>query len=765
MKRLFEKILNDSAVLIFYFFTTILLTYPWITRFSTHKLGDDIDGSMLVWNLWWFGKSIFNSSESIFFTNYIFYPVGTGLVFHTLTILNGIFAFIIKPLAGVLISFNILTFLTFLLSGYGMFLLVEYITGSRSGAVIAGFIYAFCPFRMMRVSFINYLTTQWIPFYLLFLIKVLREDGRKYSNIILCSVFLLFNALICEIYGFFAALYTIPFFFFYGVGKNSKHKLSENILRISSVFLIFVLMFFPLLYRMVNIILSEGQSILSSTLENAQFESADLLSYFIPSPLHPLWGNGAGNIMSSFAGIFQETVVFPGFISIILCFCAFSVIEDRRKIIFFLFLAFVSALMSFGPYLHFFGRDTFFDAGVKIPMPYFFSFYLPFFSVVRIPGRYGLMAMVFISIVAGYGYRALSDRFREKKTLFCSVVLILFFEFWTLPFPLISDMKIPEVYSKIKNDKGDFALLHIPLGWRAKGTYHYGYNFTRYQYYQTYHEKRIMDGMLARTSQYNTDYFANLPIISSLVKLEYGKNLTSEEMSRDSEVAEKFTDFYNVKYIVIDEVYERVFSHLSPRSLKNIDKYLNGLFDLELVYERGEKGKKKIRKTFADYSRYLEKKNPPRLDPFYSKITALDTTYKVYRVNDTRKKRDVEITPQSPVRHFYLAGYWQEVNVGGEKCFSLPAGKKGIILYPSYNAEREKMNLLFSLNKGNEEMVFDAEINNQYERKISVRKINGNMRAEMEIPEEIQVSGMNRIEISLADKDLILDKISLSQSR
>ena len=222
--------------------------------------------------------------------------------------------------------------------------------------------------------------------------------------------------------------------------------MSENILRIACVFLIFIRMFSPLLYRMVSIILSEGQSILSSTLENAQFESADLLSYFIPSPLHPLWGNGAGYIMSSFTGIFQETVVFPGFISIILCLCAFLAAKNRREIIFFLCLAFVSVLMSFGPYLHFFGRDTFCDTGIKIPMPYLFSYYLPFFSAVRIPGRYGAMAMVFISIVAGYGFKSLSDRFRGKKTLFCTVIFILFFEFWTLPFPLISNMKIPEIY-------------------------------------------------------------------------------------------------------------------------------------------------------------------------------------------------------------------------------------------------------------------------------------------------------------------------------
>ena len=127
---------------------------------------------------------------------------------------------------------------------------------------------------------------------------------------------------------------------------------------------------------MLGIVFSEGQSILSSTIENARFESADSLSYFIPSPLHPLWGNSAAKVMSSFTGIFQETVVFPGFVSILLCLCSLFILRGRKEVIFFFCLAIFSALMSFGPYLHYLGRDTFFSAGIRIPMPYYFTYFL-----------------------------------------------------------------------------------------------------------------------------------------------------------------------------------------------------------------------------------------------------------------------------------------------------------------------------------------------------------------------------------------------------
>jgi len=632
MKDFFRKIIIDIPVLIFYSILTAVLTYPWIFKFTTHKLGDDIDGSMLVWNVWWVKKALLSYGESIFFTKYIFYPIGTTLVFHTLTIINGIFALIISPVADTLVAFNIITFLTFMLSGYGAFILIEYLTGSRWAALIGGIIYAFSPFRMFRVSFINYLSTQWMPLYFFFVLKILKEKGLKKSNIFWCALFLLFNALSCEIYGFYAILYTIPFLIFFSF-KEEGEGFKKNIIKVSAVFILFLIMFSPVIYRMIDFIVSEGSGILSSTLENAENESMDLLAYFIPNPLHPVWGDRSAMMMSRFSGVFQETVIFPGYMTLMIVLLLMIYKWRDKEIIFYFSLFAFSAVMSLGPYLHIGGKASFFESHLRIPMPYILSYYLPFFSAVRIPGRYGVMVMLFISILAGFGIKYICDKIKKRNVVVYPVMAVLVFELWTAPFTFISDMQIPPVYTQIKNESGDFAILHVPLGWRAKGTYHLGYNFTRFQYYQTYHGKRILDGMLARTLQRNTDYFAKTPIISTLVKIEYGEVPDEKSIESDIAYSAEFIKHFNVKYIVLDEVYERVFTHMTPEKLENIDSYLNRIFKLQLVYQNDKSSRPAIKMAFDEYAEFLKGKKPPRDDPFYGDITSLNTTYKVYKID------------------------------------------------------------------------------------------------------------------------------------
>ena len=308
-------------------------------------------------------------------------------------------------------------------------------------------------------------------------------------------------------------------------------------------------------------LVSNSNNILKSTLENAKSESADLLSYLIPGPLHPFWGNFSFNLTKHFSGLFQETVMFPGYTVLLLTLFSFFKAKKESFIKFWVLMLLISTILTFGPFLHINGRDHFLSSQISIPMPYLLTYYLPFLSAVRIPGRYGVMAMLFFAILLGYSLKSLFSKTKKYSLLWkTAIIFIILFEYLPLPFPLISDMKIPSVYERIKNEPGDYAILNVPLGWRAKGTYHLGYNLTRFQYYQTFHGKRILDGMLARTSQKNSDYFSGIPIIKSIISLEYDKPLAPETIERDRKVVDEFLDFFNIRYIILDEVYERIFT-------------------------------------------------------------------------------------------------------------------------------------------------------------------------------------------------------------
>ncbi len=738
-------------VLSVYAVLTVIFTYPWITKFSTHKLGDDIDGSMLIWNIWWIKKALSSQGCSLLFTDYIFYPVGTSLVFHTLTLINGIFAlplFLITK--NIILIYNILTFSAFALSGFGTYLLVDYLVKNKAAAFISGLIFAFCPFHLVKVSFINYLSAQWIPFYILFLIKSFNEEKSKYFNIFFAGLFLLFNTLICEIYGLFAVLFTLSYLAYCMISEKNYSLRKRIFFRCFAVFFLFLLLFSPFLYSMGKFLLEEGGEILSSTFENAKFESVDLLGYITPNPLHPIWGDFSFNMTRKFSGIFQETTIFPGYIVILLTLYSFIKIKNYPILKFWVLMLLISILLTFGPTLHINGKEQFFSSQVTIPMPYLITYYLPFLKAVRIPGRYGVMVMFFFAILTGYSLKMLFARKIKNLVLLQTVITaFIIFEYIPIPFPLISDMKIPGVYKEIKNDSGDFTILNMPLGWRAKGTYHLGYNFTRFQYYQTFHEKRIFDGMLARTLRGNTDYFAKAPIIKSLVSLEYGNSLSPETLQKDKGNIKEFLEFFNIKYIIIDEIYERVFTHISRDSLGNIDNYIKEVFPVELVFQNSNENRIKIDNAFREYKEFLEKKFPPRDDPFYNKITSLDTTFKVYRVNMDKSFNGIKIYPKKEISNLYLANGWSEISENNPAIQAVKS--KSLILVRFNNTDKKEIRFKASPLKPFEGGGFGLviKLNNCKTEEILIKP--GWNIYSVNLPEGLQKNGINRIEFLRAD--------------
>lgn len=738
-------------VLCIYVLLTIVLTYPWITKFTTYKLGDDIDGSMLIWNIWWIKKAFSSLGCSLLFSDYIFYPIGTSLVFHTLTLLNGIIAlpfFLITK--NIILIYNILTFSAFVLSGFGVYLLVDYLVKDKIAAFTSGLIFTFCPFHFVKVSFINYLSTQWIPFYILFLLKSFNEERSKYLNIFFASLFLLFNTLICEIYGLFAVLFTLSYLAYCLITEKNYSLRKRVVLRCFAVFFFFLLLFSPLLYSMGKFLLEEGGGILSSTFENAKFESVDLLGYITPNPLHPIWGDFFFNLTRNFSGIFQETTIFPGYIVILLTLYSFIKIKNYPILKFWVLMLLISILLTFGPTLHINGKEQFSSLQVTIPMPYLITYYLPFLKAVRIPGRYGVMVMLFFAILAGYSSKMLFARKTKNLNLLQIVIIgFIIFEYFSIPFPLISDMKIPGVYKGIKNSPGDFTILHIPLGWRAKGTYHIGYNFTRFQYYQTFHAKRILDGMLARTLMENTDYFAKAPIVKSLVSLEYGNSLNPEAIQKDKENIKEFLEFFNIKYIIIDEIYERVFTHISKDSLGNIDNYIKEVFPVELVFQNNSENRTKIDNAFREYKEFLEKKSPPREDPFYNEITSLDTTFKVYRVNMDKTFDGIKIYPKEEISNLYLANGWSEISENNPVIQAIKS--KPLILVRFNNTDKKEIRFKASPLKPFEGGGFGLVIKlNNYKTEEILIKPGWNIYS-VNLPEGLQKNGINRIEFLRAD--------------
>ena len=69
------------------------MTWP-LARYAGRAIpGDSFDGWQNYWNLWWVKKALLELLLSPFQTDYLFYPTGVDLYFHTLNIFNGLIHF------------------------------------------------------------------------------------------------------------------------------------------------------------------------------------------------------------------------------------------------------------------------------------------------------------------------------------------------------------------------------------------------------------------------------------------------------------------------------------------------------------------------------------------------------------------------------------------------------------------------------------------------------------------------------------------------
>src|SRR5438270_3971020 len=198
-------VLAHGLALLGYLVLALVFTYPLVLNFASAIPGDGYDGLQNYWNLWWVRRALLDLNSSPFFTTDLYYPTGTSLLFHTLNVFNGLCSLPIHLLSNLAITYNVVVLFTFVMSGYGTFLLAKHVmsTGrlptSDSIAFVAGFIFAFAPVRFAHLlGHMQVLSTEWLPFFALTMLRSY-ENVLSPRRIILPALFLGLNAL-CDWY-------------------------------------------------------------------------------------------------------------------------------------------------------------------------------------------------------------------------------------------------------------------------------------------------------------------------------------------------------------------------------------------------------------------------------------------------------------------------------------------------------------------------------------------------------------------------------------
>jgi len=561
----FKKWRTHLLVLLAYALLALVLTWPLIQRLGTHVPGNGIDDPPLTWNLWWVKHALLDLGVNPFDCEYMFYPIGINLAFYTLTLLNGLLSIPLQAVFSLIVANNILLLSSFILSAYGAFLFISYLLSGKSHrpsilipAFIGGLLYAFASSKMAYAALgqSNIASSQWIPFYVLYLFKT-GEQPRRWRYPLLAGLFLLFQAYAELTYASFLVLFTALWAVWqlWGFVRTQRRAdLGPLLVRLMLIGAILAVGLLPVLTMMLPDMLVEGD-IFGKGGGFADVFSADLLGFFIPTMYHPL----LGSLVEQFD--FDHTVgqhLFLGYSVLALALVGVVACWRRSVVKFWALSAIVFWLLTLGPTLRINGHDT------GLPLPFALVAQLPFFEGNRYPSRYSVLLFLSLAVLLAFGGRAAIDklqvssssRTRPRWLLAACCLLfgaLLLFEHLSAPLPT-SDMGVPPIYQTIAQEMpGDFALLDLPVAWRngfrVTGTQHPTIMFQ--QYYQSVHGKRILAGNTSRNPPFKFQYFTEAPVINTLIALETGHQVDLAVVDADRALAPDVLRFFNIQAVIV----------------------------------------------------------------------------------------------------------------------------------------------------------------------------------------------------------------------
>ena len=263
-------LLSRLAVLILFIGLSVVILYPRSIQMLGY-LHDGPDPKVLIWTMWWVQHQLLEDPLNLFRAN-IFYPHTDALAYSDSLIVQSILVLPLRLFTNEpTILFNASFVIAFALSGFGMFLLVRYLTGRTAIAIIAGIFFAFSPYRLDNVTHLQYASQQWLPFLLYGLLKFFKE--RKPGWAFATMGFLWLQAMSCATY---VVMLGLPLLLFVAMLWLRYRPGWKEIAWLAAAGLAFVIFLAPFYYPIWNV--TQGLGIQPDPDQVALF-SPDLLDY------------------------------------------------------------------------------------------------------------------------------------------------------------------------------------------------------------------------------------------------------------------------------------------------------------------------------------------------------------------------------------------------------------------------------------------------------------------------------------------------------
>jgi hypothetical protein len=413
--------LEAAAVVVTYAGLTFGLLYPLFLD-PAHTVLDTLaqpglgwmsypDINLVTWVLSWDCHALATHPLELFNAN-IFYPAplalaGSEHMLGHLPIFGPIYAISGNPV----LANQLNTFFAIVLSGAAMYALLRHWDVARVGALFGGFVYAFCPSRTHDIVHSHLLAGQYLPLALLYLDRTLIGAGKRSAAAF--AVFLLLQAL-CSYYLAYMSVIAIAGYAL-GVLWSTRGRL-----RLRGVLLAMLAA------------LAAGTFLAALSLPYVRLKGAAVIadygqSYWLRVSATDLWRNYLYPPIAYGRWGWRLRSGTPIYVGLVpLAFVLFALFLPRgvsagpsrwaRAGV--LGIVVACYLMALGP-----------DASIgtwHIPLPYGVMMrYVPGFSSMRQPSRFGLVFMTGFAALAGIGFGRVLPLCRERLIRWFGPVMLV----------------------------------------------------------------------------------------------------------------------------------------------------------------------------------------------------------------------------------------------------------------------------------------------------------------------------------------------------
>lgn len=552
-----RTLLINTVVVWTFVVLTILLLYSCPVDFLNQMPGDGGDGYQFLWDLWWVKYSTTELGRSPYVTNYVFYPGGHSLLFHSLIPLAGVITIPFQDSLGLFFSYNFIVILGYVSGGFGAYLLAKHFTKNFYASYLTGIIFTFSPYHLGHtLGHLNLISIGGIPFYILFLFKLRDTTNLKYA--FGAAVSLLTATFLGSLYYAYILFVFTIFFILYDIllkrKINFNRKLIYGLVLIPALFLLISgIVTIPMLYES----LSGNHAYADLSLNDQIANSADLINFLIPGSDNYFFGKPVRNVEYNL-GINlggAENRVYIGYTLIgLLAFSFYNYKNKMLKHVLWLLLTGTFIILSLGPMIKIMGATSFTQYDVGIPLPGFLIRYLPGGTIFQSPSRFAVITYLGLGLLAAFGVKYIIENvttMRKHKILPILLIAVLssliLMEYNLSPYPNRYDSHVPQIYYQLSDMDNDFSVLALPAHDSVTGWY---------MYCSTVSEKPLVDGYLSRMNLEDKQKIHDIPLVELADYLFEGSSLSSEvflSLTNENNTQDTFQELerLDVQFIII----------------------------------------------------------------------------------------------------------------------------------------------------------------------------------------------------------------------